>query len=582
MKSLFGSKKKRGINNNDDDVISSNNKKEPLIESMRSHDDAAAAAAGSSFENISLEASTTTAQEMLQSPPAMRRQSLNNNSNQQQQQEQHPDDEIEFVNLDSTSSRKGASSAASTASNSTAKMSASAQLQASVKQDLMTQHTLAAYKLHHAAPNNNNSNNPLQGEPSRSMDEEYETDSLMRIGSSNTMGTRLEQLRILLARSGLVYFLVFLVTAASMVYGVSDQFGKAWFQRRIDWDQELNVAFIGNAYLFINDIPRLLEVLSTGHVYQNSVLHAGGSLKNLWQTGNGMYELWQTDEAVIEYSMSSGGDDDAAAGNDDDYNTISTYDFGLCSVAQILQGYDEYIGYGNQAGHYKNDGLNPCLVNEYYASIVEAQLEKDPVHWDYVVLADQSKRMAIEKARNDTVNVLTGGYGPLLETSGAVPVIVDTHAFWSDSSNMTGLGDIPTFTALIWDGVEAYVSALKQVLPRKQAPIVAPIGLAYLTVWEENFELWQLLFLDDQIHSSAAGSYLFVHVLYATLFGHMPADDDEQYYTPSQFLFQDSRKILGNQPYYPNSYESDYLRDVARRVVLRGYVPPSLNNARRK
>lgn len=576
MKSLFGSSKTTnsrtaaaagGDDNNVAAVLSTNSKKEPLIESIRSscdHDDQVGAE----------DTSHSTTKRMLRSPPSMRRKPASSQQQLQLQLQQvqesgessvieivdlkdskqrstvigEPAGEMEYQAPDDNNSKNTASTLAGAA------ISPSAQLQADFKHDLMAQHTkLPAYKRY--APN------PLRGEPSRSMDEEEEG----LLVSTKIPGSGLEKMRVILFRSGLIYFLVFLVTAASMVYGVSDKFGNAVNPfRNIDWDKEISVAFIGNAYFFVNDIPRLLEAVSTGHVYQNSVLHAGGSLKALWQTGNGMYELWQTDEAVIEYSTEG----------DDDYNTQITYDFGLCTVAQILQGYDEYIAYGNTYGHYKNDGLNPCIVNQNYAGIVEAELERDPVDWDFVVLADQTKRMAIEKARNDTVQVLIGGYGPFLESSGAIPVIVDTHAFWSDSSNMTGLTDIPTFTALIWDGVAAYVDALSDLLPRKQAPLVAPIGLAYLTVWEEDYDLWLLLFLDDQIHASAAGSYLFVHVLYCTLFGHMPADDVR--YTPPQFLFQDARKILGGQPYYPSMSEAEYLRDVARRVALKGYVPPSL------
>jgi len=280
-----------------------------------------------------------------------------------------------------------------------------------------------------------------------------------------------------------------------------------------------------------------------------------------------MYKLWQTEEAVIEYS-SGGGDDDTMV------TTSTTYDFGLCTVAQILQGYDEYIGYGNVYGRYYDDNLNPCIKNPYYASFVEQDLENDPVSWDYVVLVDQTKRMAVPQARNDTVNVLINGYGPLLKESGAIPVIVDTHAFWSSNSNMTGLQDIPTFTELIYEGVAEYVDALASVLPRKQKPIVAPIGLAYLTVWEENFELWEKLFLDDQIHASMYGSYLFACVLYSVMFHHMPDDEVSENVA---MLFMDARKIIG-QPTYPESHEAEYLRNVARRVVLRNYVPSSLNS----
>lgn len=367
-------------------------------------------------------------------------------------------------------------------------------------------------------------------------------------------------------RSGLIYVLIVGITAASMVYGVSVKLAHSSHTHNYYQEvSDLQVAFLGNAYFFVNDVPRLLEAVSQGHVYQNSCLHAGGSLSDLWITGNGMYSLWQTDEAILEY-MTTATDDDAS-----ESIVATTYDYGLCTVAQVLQGYDEYITYGNKYGKYYSDGLNPCIVDKYYNGFLEAELERDPVSWDYVVLVEQTKRMAVAEALNDTVSVLTNRYGPLLKASGAVPVIVDTHAFWSSKSNMTGLTDIPTFTFLIEQGVALFTNALASVLPSNQAPLVAPIGLAYLTVWEEDFDLWEKLFLDDEIHSSMSGSYLFACVLYATLFGHLPEEPPEN----MAALFMDARKTVG-QPSYPSADDAEYLRAVAGRVALKGYVPQSL------
>jgi hypothetical protein len=227
--------------------------------------------------------------------------------------------------------------------------------------------------------------------------------------------------------------------------------------------------------------------------------------------------------------------------------------------------------YGNKYGKYYSDGLNPCIMDKTYAGFLESELQRDPVQWDYVVLVEQTKRMAVAEALNDTVSVLVNRYGPLLKTSGAIPVIVDTHAFWSSRSNMTGLTDIPTFTYLIEQGVADFTNALASALPNRQAPLVAPIGLAYLTVWEEDFDLWEKLFVADGIHSSMSGSYMFACVLYATLFGHLPAEPENG--VPS--LFMDARKIVG-QASYPSTDEADYLRAVAGRVVLNGYVPQAL------
>ena len=277
-----------------------------------------------------------------------------------------------------------------------------------------------------------------------------------------------------------------------------------------------------------------------------------------------MYNRWATEDAML-YSA-------------DDYNenyggNRAIYDFGSCSVPQLLKGSDDNLAYGNSYGQFYDDGQNPCLQDPYYLTFLQdtAPSSLYSLKWDYVVLADQTKRMAVSSARQDTITALTSTYAPLLKKIKAIPVIVDTHAFWSDNSNMTGLTDVPTFTSLLYEGVQDYVDALKAELPSRQAPIVAPIGLAYLTIYEEDYELWQQLFLDDNIHSSVHGSYLFASVLYCTMFGHVPPDS----LPLPEYLFSDARKLMG-QPQYPSYDETVYLNNVARRVALQGYIPTSL------
>lgn len=367
-----------------------------------------------------------------------------------------------------------------------------------------------------------------------------------------------------------VLVVIFLFSAFGLIYGASSEFGYHLSLRhlfeRVDWEREVSVAFIGNAYLFVNDVPRIMQAISKYHIHQNSVIHPGGSLGSLLLTGNGMYSAWKTGAAdmgqqyIKEYGRKEG-----------------VYDFGMCSVKQLLLGADEYMGYGNPYGAYKNDGLNPCIMDPYYYSYVAGNLADEPVKWDYVVLAGQTKRMVVESARNDTLFELVNSYAPMLNQSGAIPLLVDTHAFWSDSTNMTGLGnDVPSFTANIQNGVMIYASALAEVLPRSQAPIIAPVGLAYLTVWEENYDLWRMLFVRDMVHASVYGSYLFACVLYMTIFGHRLPDNDLQLQSEVADLFANSRKLVGGNHYFPSQEEMLYLRHVAKRVVLKGYVPPSL------
>lgn len=260
-------------------------------------------------------------------------------------------------------------------------------------------------------------------------------------------------------------------------------------------------------------------------------------------------------------------------------NHVTLCLLGACSVHQLLSGYDKYISYGNDNKAYYNDGSNPCLVDQNYMQYISNKYTKYPPSWNYVVIADQSKRMASAEARNDTLDALTSVYAPLILDADTIPVIVDTHAFWSNSSNMTGLEDVPTFTKLIYQGVKEYQEALGNTLPEEQRPIIVPIGLAYLTIWEENYDYWESLFLSDQVHASLRGSYLFAVVLYTKLFGHLPKKsasmpDDMGY------LFGYSRKNLGvgnanATNIYPTHEEAMYLRNIANRVVLKGHVPSS-------
>lgn len=278
-----------------------------------------------------------------------------------------------------------------------------------------------------------------------------------------------------------------------------------------------------------------------------------------------MYNRWQTSEAALTADNGYTG-----------YATL--YDYGACSVHQLISGKDQYIEYGNDNKAYYNDGNNACIMDENYLDYISTKYYKDPPSWDYVVLVDQSKRMASYSGRYDTLDALVSVYAPLLEKSGAVPVIVDTHAFWSSSTNMTGLSDIPTFTKMIYEGLEDYVDALSAELPEEQTPIVAPVGMVYLTIWEEDFDVWKTLFLNDQMHASLAGSYLLAVTLYTTLFRHLPK---REFAIPAtmETLFANSRKLVGQGLSYPSRDEATYLQNVVKRVVLKGHVPQSFTDA---
>lgn len=80
---------------------------------------------------------------------------------------------------------------------------------------------------------------------------------------------------LFLCSNAIVYIIVFVGMVAGLAYGTVNQLK---FFSNIDWDQEVTVAFVGTSYLFVNDIPRLLEAISAGQVIQDSCLRSGGSL----------------------------------------------------------------------------------------------------------------------------------------------------------------------------------------------------------------------------------------------------------------------------------------------------------------
>ena len=376
-------------------------------------------------------------------------------------------------------------------------------------------------------------------------------------------------------------------------------------------DKNLTVAFVGNSYLYVNDIPRVMEAISNHHIEQESVINTGAGLGSLLKQGNGMYELWQTPNALdiwdsLDYKL--------IMQEYDVEEDTTFYDWGMCTVPQLLEGYDNYLSYKNKNGAYFNTGNNPCFEEPRYMTVLN-QRSRNNYHefFDFVVLTDQTRRMADEEAREDSLDALAQAYSILIKQSRAIPIIVDTHAFNFDPDNYTRSynnyqeqngqeeeeasmdeeeyansymaegedkesffgDDIPLFTSAIYAGVYEYVDLLEYALPESQKPRIAKIGMTYLAIWEDNKEMWNKLFADDSIHASPYGSYLFAVVLYCTMYEHMPKPVHEPMDVKS--LFWLSRTVYGNQTLYPSVDDANYLRKWARKVQLEGYVPESMS-----
>lgn len=431
----------------------------------------------------------------------------------------------------------------------------------------------------------------------------------------------------LAALASLVIFVSLAVTAA-----VPGTQLNRWFQDINDDmmaqnDPNVSVAFIGNSYLFVNDVPRVMESISKGKISQQSVINTAAGLGSLLKQGNGMYELWGESPNALDYwrtfdfkALMESADIDI----DEDYELR---DFGYCTVPQLLDGFDNYLSYRNQNGVYFDVGTNPCFEDEYYLMIMQEKSYGDPMYFDYVVLNDQTRRMADEEGREDSLDALVQAYAALLKTSRAVPILVDTHAFgnefqefednenanyynddYSDAedvqnyeeyagdvenyaeyyqnaaaanmNNRTGYNanwfndEIAQFTAAIYEGLYQYRDALAQNLPERQAPHIAKIGLAYLAIYEDDLNMYAKLFAEDGIHSSQHGTYLFACILYCTIYGHLPTSVHDDF--DVRAVFFRSRALFGDNTVTPTHQEAKYLRMWARKVQVEGYVPRSM------
>jgi hypothetical protein len=322
-------------------------------------------------------------------------------------------------------------------------------------------------------------------------------------------------------------------------------------------DHTISIAFVGNSMMFVNDLPRFMQEIAGKSpqgdylLTQNSCLHGALHFKSLLKKGNGMLHKWNTKSAYIE-----------GAG---------VHDYGACTVRQLLLGYDESLSYKNSNGNYTNDGKNPCFKSSlYYEYITGMEMPE----WDFVLLNDQTTYPAIAAKRNQSLRVLQERYVPLLGNN-SIPVLYATHGYESSFVNVTKLGNVSQFTSLVFEGYRQYAQILEQYLLPQQTPRIAPVGLAFLVVYEENREMWDKLFYIDGFHPSPHGSYLMGCVLHATLTGRMPPGASALPDDPSSLWNRARRMEIGSKYVmpFPTKDEVTYLYHVARKVMILNHRP---------
>jgi hypothetical protein len=176
------------------------------------------------------------------------------------------------------------------------------------------------------------------------------------------------------------------------------------------------------------------------------------------------------------------------------------------------------------------------------------------------------------------LEVLEEEYLPWFLEIGATPVFIFTYGYWTPYRDMTGLGTVAEFTSLTYEGYKQYAALLEANLPASQKPRIAPVGLAFLIVWEEDYSLWERLFHIDMIHPSPSGTFLQACVLHHTLFGTPPKIDIAVREDMSNLWLRARRFQPGEHRRnpFPTQREAAYLYHVAKRVTVYGQKPKSL------
>ena len=264
---------------------------------------------------------------------------------------------------------------------------------------------------------------------------------------------------------------------------------------------EIRVAFLGNSILYFNDCPRVFErMLETrfSKVTQNSCLRGGTSILELWTQGNGMTCKFATGQQP---------------------RSNGTYDIGAPSVQALLH----------------NNS------------------------WDFCVINDFTQGPARAKTREESKLMLQRCYAPLFRKCRAVPIILLTAAYRKPIRGTDDLGNVDEWTRRLEEGCQEYVQVLSKELPETQAPLLAPVGNAYLKIRNDNLELWKKLFYRDNFHPSPHGTWLQACVLYCTIVGEAPPTYDPNIWHTCRYM---QRRDKEPSP-LPTIEEADILRQYA-------------------
>eukprot|EP00929_Paragymnodinium_shiwhaense_P106116 TRINITY_DN71262_c0_g1_i1.p1 TRINITY_DN71262_c0_g1~~TRINITY_DN71262_c0_g1_i1.p1 ORF type:complete len:399 (-),score=73.45 TRINITY_DN71262_c0_g1_i1:480-1622(-) len=272
--------------------------------------------------------------------------------------------------------------------------------------------------------------------------------------------------------------------------------------------RHLRVAFVGNSYIYFNDVPRLLQALHHGpdKVETGDCLLGGSSWKSLLKKGNGMEKKFQSPNALLP---------------------DGSYDIGAPTVQALLS--DE-------------NGWDFCVMGTY---------------------SQEAARLELRQNGFEALDVLA----PMLDKAGAKAVLLVTPAYRAAVKRSETIGDWATFAWRQSEGYGLYASHLAARCDKARLPRLADANRAFQLVHGERPELWKELFFDDDFHPSALGSFLQACVIYCAIHGEAPHLSPDVLADPAK-LWARARRMLpppcvGRMP---SADELLYLRSVAMRA----------------
>ena len=319
------------------------------------------------------------------------------------------------------------------------------------------------------------------------------------------------------------------------------------------------VAFIGNSYLYYNDLPRLFQVLTVaddaikpssadgqdGKVTIGDCLRGGTSIPSLLAQGNGMRNKFSSRPA----SRSPGG----------------SYDIGAPTVSDLLTARGPW------------DAL---VINDYSQAATRPWTRAESV----AALETEIAPMIVAASRGGGGGEGGGGVGGDGDGEGedgnrggsgwCVTVLMEVAAYREQINNSADLGTWADFTAKQDEGHRVYRDALAAALPSAAPPHavrIANANAAFAAVRGDNEALWRDLYAEDDYHPSAVGTFLQACCVFAALYGRPPRVP-EHFLAAPEDMWAGARYMLPPpaKGRMPSREEMTYLVEVAEKVVCGG------------